>query len=302
MTKKHDWNLSPEQQSALELLESGENVFLTGGAGSGKSYLVKAFMSQLNPKSFPILASTGAAAVILGGRTFHSFFGLGIMEGGAEKTFARASQDKKILKRLSQVEGVVIDEISMIPMSAFETAEKIVRAARDSDLPWGGLRVIVVGDFAQLPPISKTAHREWSFLSQIWEKTGFINCVLSHNQRVKDDEFLNILSEVRQGVVSDAVKSYLNSRLREHDIEDKSTRLFPRRDQSELFNQSELAQIPFPEVCIDSIYLGQEKFVEVLRKACPIPQQIKIKKEARVMFLQNDPQKRWINGTSTATI
>jgi ATP-dependent DNA helicase PIF1 len=298
MAKKTLLQLSAEQAHALEILESGENVFLTGGAGSGKSYLIRHFMQDLNPKQFPILASTGAAAVLLGGRTFHSFFGLGILDGGPEKTFARASEDHKVCKRIAAVEGIVIDEISMIPSSALETAERIAQVARDSHLPWGGMRVIVVGDFAQLPPVTRAGtQRDWCFRSSLWEKSGFQPCILSHNQRVKDDEFLDILADVRRGLVSPRVKNFLDSRMREHDTDDKSTRLFPRRDQSEFYNSKELEEIPQEEVIIDSIYIGQDKHVEILMKNGPIPNQVRLKEGCRVMFLQNDTQKRWVNGT-----
>jgi ATP-dependent exoDNAse (exonuclease V) alpha subunit len=138
-------DLSPEQSAALELLRSGENVFLTGGAGSGKSFLIRHFMKEMDSKEMPILASTGAAAVLLGGRTFHSFFGLGIMEGGPDAAYSRASKDARLMARLRKVEGVIIDEISMIPGQALMIAEALAQRARDSKLPWGGMRIIAVG-------------------------------------------------------------------------------------------------------------------------------------------------------------
>lgn len=299
MTKKNLLpDLSEEQQDALELLQSGENVFLTGGAGSGKSFLIRHFMSGLNAKDFPILASTGAAAVLLGGRTFHSFFGLGIMEGGREATLQRIMTNAKLLRRIERVEGIVIDEVSMIPGVAFSLAEEVARIARGSTLPWGGLRVIVVGDFAQLPPITRDSQRrDWSFQTSIWEESGFQIRLLKHNQRVKDASFLDVLADVREGRVTTLVQEYLESRMRVHDENDKSTRLFPRRDQSETHNQRELALIPFPETRIDSIYIGEERYVESLKKNSPVPNQIVLKKEARVMFVQNDPNRRWVNGT-----
>ena len=289
--------LSSEQTKALELLESGENVFVTGGAGSGKSFLIRAFMSNHDPKTFPILASTGAAAVLLGGRTFHSFFGLGIMEGGTKATLDRVMQNTRTLNRIKKVEGIIIDEISMIPAGAFEVAETLCQIARESSLPWGGMRVIVVGDFAQLPPVSRQNKKEWSFQSEVWKKSGFQSCLLSHNQRVQDDEFLNILSDIRYGQVTARVRNFLESKMREHDHDDKSTRLFSRRDQSEQFNNRELAEIPKPEIKIDSIYLGDERHVEILKKNSPVPGQLILKEGARIIFLQNDPQKRWVNGT-----
>ncbi|MFN7454888.1 MAG: DEAD/DEAH box helicase [Pseudobdellovibrionaceae bacterium] len=295
---KNTFSLSPEQQTALEVLQSGENVFLTGGAGSGKSHLIRAFLSEMNLKTFPILASTGAAAVIVGGRTFHSFFGLGIMEGGPRATFEKARNDQKLLKRLNQVEGFIIDEISMIPSTALEVAESLCREARESSLPWGGLRVITVGDFAQLPPVTRTQQREWAFTSLAWEKSGFQICQLTHNQRVRDDHFfLDVLADVRQGLVTDRVIEFLESKVRQDDEDDKSPRLFPRRDQSEIFNQRELDLLPDAEVRIPSIYLGAERFVEALKKSAPVPGEVVLKPGAYVLFLQNDPQKRWINGT-----
>ena len=184
-------NLSKEQQLALDLCRSGDNIFLTGGAGSGKSYVIREFMKNIDSKQMPILASTGAAAVLLGGRTFHSFFGLGIMEGGVDATLTRIMKDAKTLKRIRQVEGVIIDEISMIPGDALKVAEIISQIAKESTLPWGGLRIIAVGDFGQLPPVTKHGQkRDWSFLTDTWQKTGFQNCVLNFNQRIQDSQFL----------------------------------------------------------------------------------------------------------------
>lgn len=291
-------DLSSEQQKALELLQSGENVFLTGGAGSGKSFVVRHFMKDLSAKEFPILASTGAAAVLIGGRTFHSFFGLGIMDGGPKATLDRASRDGKVMRRIANVEGVIIDEVSMIPAAALEVAEELARIARDSSLPWGGMRIIVVGDFAQLPPVTRNNEkRDWTFLSPVWERSGFQNAMLTHNHRTHEKEFLDVLSDVRSGKVSQTVKNFLEAKMRDHDEDDDATRLFPRRDQSDGFNQTQLARIPKKEERIDSIYFGLEKHIEILKKTAPIGPQLILKEGASVMFIQNDPQKRWVNGT-----
>lgn len=289
--------LSQEQAHALELLRSGENVFLTGGAGSGKSYLIRHFMQELEPKQTPILASTGAAAVLLGGRTFHSFFGLGIMDGGVDATYERGLKDHRLMNRLKNVEGVIIDEISMIPGAALMVAEALTQKARDSKLPWGGMRVISVGDFAQLPPVTRTGDRDWAFRSEVWGRSGFQVCQLSHNQRVQDNEFLDVLADVRYGKVTPRVFDFLSSKVRPHDEEDSGTRLFGRRDMSENFNQKKLAEIDEDEVTIDAIYLGAEKHIETLIKVAPVPQKLTLKVGCKVIFLQNDAQKRWINGT-----
>ena len=290
--------LSAEQQTALELLQSGENIFLTGGAGSGKSFVIREFMRDLDAKSFPILASTGAAAVLLGGRTFHSFFGLGILEGGPAATLERALKDVRLLKRIHQVEGIIIDEISMIPGAALQIAEQVAQKAKDSHLPWGGLRVIAVGDFGQLPPVTKNGSaRDWCFLSETWQRTNFITYQLQHNQRVQDLQFLDVLSDVRKGQITERVKEFLSERTKFHDEDHPGTRLFPRREQSEQYNQKKLSEINEDEHIIDSIYLGEEKYITNLKRSAPVPEQLKIKVGCRVLFLKNDPQKRWVNGT-----
>lgn len=308
MTKDRNLSaqLSSEQAHALDLLRSGENVFLSGGAGSGKSFLIRAFRDDLDPQLMPILASTGAAAVLIGGRTFHSFFGLGIMEGGRSATLERAMNDARVMKRLARVEGFIIDEISMIPADAFEVAEELSRLARDTDLPWGGLRVIAVGDFAQLPPVTRTNFnappserqaRPWAFRSEVWEKTQFQPVILSLNQRVSDDNFLQVLSDVRAGRVTQQVENFLEGHMREDDHDDKAIRLFPRRDQSENFNQRELSALHGEEIIVDTIYLGEGKNIEALKRTAPIPERLQLKIGCQVMFVQNDPQKRWVNGT-----
>ncbi|WII72523.1 PIF1 family ATP-dependent DNA helicase [Bdellovibrio sp. 22V] len=297
MAAQYSVELSPEQSEALELLRSGENVFLTGGAGSGKSFLIRHFMRELDPKEMPILASTGAAAVLLGGRTFHSFFGLGIMEGGPDATYARASKDTKLLARLRKVEGVIIDEISMIPGQALMIAEALAQRARESKLPWGGMRIISVGDFAQLPPVTQTSQRDWCFMNEVWRQSGFQTVMLSHNQRVSENHFLNILSDVRHGLVTEQVRDFLNEHIKTHDEDHPGTRLFPRKINAENFNQRKLNELAEEEVTIDSIYFGSEKHIEILMKSAPVPVKLVLKLGCRVMFLQNDPQKRWVNGT-----
>lgn len=297
MSKPSPVELSPEQAQALELLRSGENVFLTGGAGSGKSFLIRQFMRELDAGEMPILASTGAAAVLLGGRTFHSFFGLGIMDGGPDATFARASNDKRLFARLRKVEGVIIDEISMIPGSALMIAEALAQKARDSKLPWGGMRVITVGDFAQLPPVTHSGARDWCFLNPVWEASGFQPVLLSHNQRVSENHFLDVLSDVRHGLVTPKVKEFLNDHTKVHDEDHPGTRLFPRKVDADQFNQKKLKEIPDDEIVIPSIYFGSERHIEILMKSAPVPVKLTLKLGCRVMFLQNDPQKKWVNGT-----
>jgi len=255
-------------------------------------------MQKIDPKQMPILASTGAAAVLLGGRTFHSFFGLGIMEGGPSATFQRVMNDARTMKRLRQVEGVIIDEISMIPGDALMIAEALAQHAKESTLPWGGLRIIAVGDFGQLPPVTKFGQkRDWCFLTDAWRNTGFQNCALHFNQRIQDNRFLDVLADVRDGKISTTVTDFLEEHTRDHDEDHPGTRLFPRRDLSENYNQKKLSEIAETEYIVDSIFLGEQRYIDILGKSAPVPAQLKLKIGCRILFLKNDPQKKYVNGT-----
>ena len=292
-------SLSEGQQKALALMRSGKNVFLTGEAGSGKSFVVNEFMKHLNRRSFPVLASTGAAAVLVGGRTFHSFMGLGIMEGGPEKTLEKALKDKRVARRLQKIEGFVLDEVSMIPTMAFEVAENLCQLARENLEPWGGLQVIVAGDFAQLPPVERNhSQRRWTFQSPVWNQSQFVNCHLKQNQRIQDQEFLNVLNFIRQGQVNEEVTHFLDNKTFDDFEYFEGTRLFPRRYQTEAFNDSELAKIEGQLYEFQSVFAGQQRFIQQLQKHSPFPDVLKLKVGALVMIRQNDPKLRWVNGTT----
>src|SRR3989338_2016082 len=130
------------QTKALDMLNREGNVFLTGAAGTGKSFLLDRYLAGKPTDSFPVVASTGAAAVIVSGRTFHSFFGLGILEGGVNSAIAKALKNHRVINRMNSACCVVIDEISMLSGVTLKAAETVARRARNVDKPWGGLRII----------------------------------------------------------------------------------------------------------------------------------------------------------------
>lgn len=286
------------QKEALSILESTENVFLTGGAGTGKSFLIRKFLKQKDSKKFPVLASTGAAAVLVGGRTFHSFFSLGIMEGGVEATIEKALKDNKLVGRLKSIEGFVLDEVSMIPSSAFRAAEAISRLVLDPSLAWGGLQVICVGDFAQLPPISRqNSQKEWCFRDPSWRASQFQNVILRQNMRSQDDQFLKILSDLRKGEITEELIHFLELHTQDVDDDFEAMRLFPRREQVDSFNELKLDEIPDSPEIYHTIYSGAEKYVNTLKKNAPIGEKLVVKNSAFVMLRHNDPIGRFVNGS-----
>lgn len=289
---------TPSQEKAFRILtEESGNVFLTGGPGTGKSFLIREFLRRQEEK-IPVIASMGAAAILVGGRTFHSFFNLGIMQGGPEMVFERAVQNGRLRKRLRDAETIVIDEISMLSQETLDCAEKIACFARENMQPWGGMRVIAVGDFAQLPPIGKKAEKEWCFRGRAWERSNFQKVVLNEVKRTEDKDFLEVLETLRWGLISPEVEDFLNTRLvPDEEVEVNTPHVFPRRAQTEAYNRQRLSEIQSPLLKFETTYGGAPEYIERLKADAPIPPVLEIKKGAFVMIRINDPKQRFINGT-----
>lgn len=293
-------SLTPCQEKAMDILKRQGNVFVTGAAGTGKSYLMSRYLQGKATEDFPVVASTGAAAVLVGGRTFHSFFGIGIMEGGIAATVARAMKNKRLLTRLQRACSVVVDEISMLSGETLMAAELISRKARNIDEPWGGLRIVAVGDFAQLPPVSPGSFmKDWGFRHLVWGQSDFQPALLSTVMRTQDTEFLDTLNFIREGIVNEQVQDYLNSRVAESSDRAEGTRLYPHRAQADQFNHRRLASLPTRLYEIPTSYEGDERYMQSAKKALPISDVLQLKEGALVMMRKNDtafPQ-RYVNGS-----
>ena len=295
-----DW--TPDQTLALKALASENNVFLTGGAGTGKSTVIREFIKD--QENVAVLASTGTAAILLGGRTFHSFFGLGIMEGGSDYIIERALKHRGIVTRLRKTKFVMLDEVSMIGSNEFITAEKIAQRARASSAPWGGLRMITVGDFAQLPPVMRAqpgeefvSSRPWAFLSETWRSSMFDAAVLKTIVRSNDEYWNRILGEVRWGDISQESIEVLQSRIRPVPLDFQGTRLYARKIQVDMLNQERLKMLKGSGKEYNTIYMGQAQRIDDLKRNAPVPEVLVLKEGALVMFRQNDPDYRFVNGT-----
>lgn len=286
------------QCHAWEMLQGDSNMFLTGAAGTGKSFLVRQFLREAGTFGFPVVASTGAAAILVGGCTFHSFFGLGIMEGGVQGTIQRAIRNGAVTSRLQRIRGVIIDEVSMLPGATLHAAETIARIARHRSEPWGGLRIIAVGDFAQLPPVNSNGEaKDWAFLHEVWERSEFATAMLQTVVRTTEPEFLQVLNLIRQGFVTEEVIRFLDSKVTEPDLHFEGTRLFPHRAKAESHNLERLAELPSPLHSFPTHYTGIEPYILQLKKNAPIPEVLLLKEGALVMLRKNDQWLRWVNGS-----
>lgn len=151
--------ISAEQTKVLEMVKGGESVFFTGSAGTGKSHLLKRIISSLPPDTTFPTASTGAAACLIGGTTLHAFAGMGNGSGTLDKCIALASRDQ-YATTWRKCRCLVIDEISMVDAEFFDKMEGVARAVRKSKAVFGGIQLVVCGDFLQLPPVSKESERK----------------------------------------------------------------------------------------------------------------------------------------------
>lgn len=299
-TTRAQAELTDCQTKALDILERQGNVFLTGAAGTGKSFLLNRYLAGKPSDAFPVVASTGAAAVIIGGRTFHSFFGLGIMEGGVEETVQRAMRSRKLLNRLQSAVCVVIDEVSMLSGATLMAAERIARAARGKDEPWGGLRIIAVGDFAQLPPVTPGAtQKDWAFLHATWKESAFLPALLDTVMRTKDGDFLDILNAVRAGTVNEDVRAFLDAHTGYATDDTEGTRLYAHRARADDFNRRRLDLIPGQPRSFETEYAGDARAIDSAKRAMPIPDVLLLKEGALVMMRKNDPREPqlFVNGS-----
>lgn len=289
---------SPDQTLALETLRGRGNVFLTGRAGTGKSTVLRAYMNENLMEETAVLASTGAAAVLVGGRTFHSFFGLGILEGGPVKTIERALRNPKLRKRLKTTDSVVIDEISMLSGETLATAEEIARQARGNSEPWGNIRVIAVGDFAQLPPVTPgRSSPDWAFLHPVWERTGFRPVSLETIHRSPSADWNRVLNRIREGRCDGDVKAALNARMNQATEDQEVTRLFGLRNEAENYNRLRLADLSGEPVEYVTEYVGDSTAMDQIRRNSPLPEVLVLKNDALVMIRRNDPDGYYVNGS-----
>lgn len=190
------------QLRAIDLAQKGENVFLSGEAGTGKSFTTAEVISRAygrfkRPSAVCVTASTGVAAVAIGGSTLHTWAGLGLAEGPKEELLLQASARPHTWK-LTQF--LVIDEFPMIPCALFEKLEWIARMVREDNRPFGGIQLFLVGDFAQLPPVvPKGTLRIHAFEADCWSDCMGTYVELQEIYRQKDVEFVEILRHARMG-------------------------------------------------------------------------------------------------------
>jgi len=289
------------QKIAFDILKTGRNAFLTGSAGTGKTFLLNRYIKYLkNRKINPVvLAPTGIAASHINGMTIHSFFGLGVKERVNDGLIKFLIKQKFIKNRLDRLDVLIIDEVSMISPDLFETIDRILRKFKKTEQPFGGVQVVLSGDFFQLPPISKNI-REEKFIWQtfLWETTDFKICYLKEKFRHSDTDLIKILDEIREGCVSpDSMEIFEGCYKRKFPGNFKVTRLYTHNADVDRINEQELDQLEGETVFFDSYNDGAKKHQERIFKTSLVSPELKLKIGALVIFVKNNYEKGFINGT-----
>ncbi len=291
------------QKEALDILKLGYNVFLTGSAGSGKTYLLNQFIDYLKKHDVPvaITASTGIAATHLNGMTIHSWSGLGIKNDLTESELEDLESRKYLWDRFQETKVLIIDEVSMLHHFRLDLVDRVARAMRRNSLPFGGLQVILCGDFFQLPPISRTGEPEAHFIyrSRSWQEMNLRICYLHEQYRQTDDELLRVLNDIRTNNVSDKTLSYLRGRYRKNPApsSSESTKLYTHNIDVDGINDKELSQINEDEHEYEMTSRGNPNLVALLKKSCLAPEVLRLKKGSLVMFVKNNYDAGYVNGT-----
>ncbi len=288
------------QADALDILKTGVNVFLTGEPGAGKSYTVREYVKFLQSRGISpaMTASTGIAATHIGGMTIHSWSGLGIRKNVTHRECKDIGSNATYARRIKNTHVLIIDEISMLDAAMLDSVDLVCRVIRDIDLPFGGIQIVLVGDFFQLPPVSRPDEPpvRFAFDSAAWKNAACTVCYLSEQHRQEDKKFLDILAALRRGSLTEDHIAHLYNRRKPSD--DKNiTKLYSHNTDVDRINADRLHTLHGKQQAYKMTTHGNTKLVEQIKRGCLSPENLELKIGARVMFTRNNPSEGYVNGS-----
>ncbi|PKH78897.1 AAA family ATPase [Psychrobacter sp. 4Bb] len=295
------------QSSALDILKTGQNVFLTGSAGSGKTYTLNQYIDYLRARRVPVAvtASTGIAATHMNGTTIHSWSGIGIKDELSDRDLTNLSRKQFLADRLKDTAVLVIDEISMLHAKQLNLVSQVLKHIRKNDKAFGGIQVVVAGDFFQLPPIGskgETNREKFAFMSEAWLDAKFHICYLSEQHRQVSEaangglDLDDILNQIRRQEVTFEAIAALEATY-DQSVDIKRTRLYTHNLNVNKINDKELASLDGDMMRFEATATGDSKLVETLKKTVRTQDELILKVGAKVMFIKNNAELGVSNGT-----
>ncbi|AMN67955.1 AAA family ATPase [Psychrobacter sp. P11G5] len=295
------------QSSALDILKTGQNVFLTGSAGSGKTYTLNQYINYLRARRVPVAvtASTGIAATHMNGTTIHSWSGIGIKDELTDRDLTNLSRKQFLADRLKDTAVLIIDEISMLHAKQINLVSQVLKHVRKNDKAFGGIQVVVAGDFFQLPPIGskgESNREKFAFMSEAWLDAKFHICYLSEQHRQVSEaangglDLDDILNQIRRQEVTFEAIAALEATY-DQNVDIKRTRLYTHNLNVNKINDKELAALDGEMMRFESTVTGDSKLVETLKKTVRTQDELILKVGAKVMFIKNNTELGVSNGT-----
>ncbi|XP_077981577.1 ATP-dependent DNA helicase PIF1-like [Glandiceps talaboti] len=297
--------LSQEQCQVLKAVLAGKNIFFTGSAGTGKSFLLKRIIGALPPDATFATASTGVAACHISGITLHQFAGIGSGSQPLEQCIELASRPARA-RQWRKCKHLIVDEVSMLDADFFTKLEHVARVVRGQpEKPFGGIQLILCGDFLQLPPVTKSGQtRRFCFQSSAWNRCIQQTLELRQVRRQTDTEFINVLQHIRVGRCPEEMAEKLASTATNRIDKDGilATRLCTHKEDVEQINVVQLEKLTGERKIYEAMD-SDPALARLINNQCPVKQNIVIKKGAQVMLTKNlDVSRGLVNGARGVVI
>jgi len=291
-----------DQAKALAILKSGKNVFLTGSAGAGKTYVLNQYIQYLKERKVPVAvtASTGIAATHMNGMTIHAWAGIGVKDVLLHKDLQYLKTKKYILDKLKQVQVLIIDEISMLHRKQLEMVNQVLQFFKENTLAFGGIQIVFSGDFFQLPPVgggNEEPKEKFAFMAKAWLDAALTICYITEQHRQADNSLNIILNHVRSGLISNDSIAKLQAASAHRLTAFQPTKLYTHNFDVDRVNIEYLSQLQTQSKVFVAVTKGNDKLQEVLKKSVLTDAVLELKTGTRVMFIKNNYEKGYMNGT-----
>lgn len=290
-----------KQSLALEIMLAGESVLLTGPAGAGKTYVLSQFIkfAKHEGKHVSVTATTGLAATHLGGTTIHSWAGIGVHDELPRGFADHIAKGRREI--IEKTDVLIIDEISMLHDFRLDMVDEACRLVRKKpDTPFGGIQVIMSGDFFQLPPINRGDARAGGFVvnSQVWQELDPVICYLEEQHRQDDEQLIEILNALRSGELRRRHAETLLSRVDQQPDEGvELTELHTVNIDVNSLNDKKLTELMGDEIFYTQATTGAVNYVENLQRSVLAPATLRLKEGALVMAVKNATDRKYVNGS-----